>query len=74
MNAYQQALKLASETGRDMFVNRYQLTHNEEYMRVETGASRLCCAVAHPDGRLEYIVQGYSHAVAMTAPLAPTGV
>lgn len=67
MTAYQQAIKIAVTSGRDMFVNRYQLTRDEEYKVVEPGRGRLCCAVAHPDGKLEYIVQGYSHAVAMTA-------
>lgn len=66
MSAYQQAIEIAIKSGRDMFVNRYQVGPYEEYMIVETGKRPLCCAVAHPDGTLEYIVQGYSHAVART--------
>lgn len=72
MNAYQQALKLASAKGMDFYVNRHSISRNEEILLAEPHKARLCCAVAHPDGKLEYIVQGYSHAVAMTCVRAAT--
>jgi hypothetical protein len=67
MNPYQLALKYAADAGRDFYVNRVSLSRDEEILLVEPHKDRLCCAIAHPDGKLEYVVQGYSHPVAMTA-------
>lgn len=64
--AYDQALALAATHGRAFYVNRVPVTRDDEVLLAEKHRDRLCCAVAHPDGTLERVVQGYSHAVAMT--------
>jgi hypothetical protein len=59
---YQHALKTAALTGRLHYVNRYG-----DALLADSFKTRLCCAVAHPDGTLERIVQGFSLAVAQRA-------
>lgn len=67
--ATDQALALAASTGRDHFVNVYRPSRDEQYLCVNDYSDRGCCAIAHPDGTLERVVQGYSHAVALTQPI-----
>jgi hypothetical protein len=67
VTACQEAIQLAAMHGCDFYVNRHAVSRNEEVLLAEPHKNRLCCAVAHPDGTLEFVVQGYSHAVALTA-------
>ncbi len=62
MNAYEQALALAAQAGHAFYVNRHG-----ELLLAQAHRERLCCAIAHPSGTLEWVVQGYSHAVALSA-------
>jgi hypothetical protein len=66
VNAYEEALQKAAAHGRRFYVNRYEVRRGEEVLLADAHQMRLCCAIAHPDGTLERVVQGYCHAVALS--------
>lgn len=65
-SAYDDALRLAATHGTAFYVNRHAISRDEEVLAADGYRGRLCCAVAHPDGQLERVVRGYSHAVALS--------
>jgi hypothetical protein len=66
VTAYDEAIQAAAATGRPFFVNRLTVNRDEQVLVAQPGEGRLCCAIAHPDGTLERVVQGYCHAVALS--------
>jgi hypothetical protein len=62
------ALGLAKFRGVPCYVNRYEYREQDRMQSVlliDAYKSRLCCAIAYPDGTLERVVQGYSHSLEM---------
>jgi hypothetical protein len=68
MNAYDEALRKAAASGRAFYVNQHAVGRDEEILLADPYKTRLCCAVAHPDGTLERVVQGFSLAAALNQP------
>lgn len=67
MTAYDEAIAKAVTEGRPFYVNKH-CAGDELVLLADPYKATQCCAVAHPDGRLDFVVQGYSHAVALSHP------
>lgn len=64
-----EALQLAASTGKTQYVNVFRpdpRNRGEWFLFVDPFKRADCCAIATPDGGLEFVVQGYSHQVALT--------
>lgn len=54
---YQQARERAQTTGKTCYVNVWGERADEKYLAVDGFRGSRCCAIAHPRGEIEIVVQ-----------------